>query len=325
MHRRDFFKALAGSAAWPFAAQAQQPTARRIGALMSTAETDMQSMVGATTFVRGLGQRGWAVGRNIEIEYRWAAGNANLNRRFASELVALAPDAILAVGGSGVSALQQVTSKIPIVFVGTNDPVERNLVASLERPGGNITGFIDSDPGLTVKWLGLLKQVAPTVSRVAVVYNPTQGTRRLAAIETAAASVNVNVTSIDARDGIGMEQTITTFASSPNGGLIVTPNSFSVVFRDRIIALADRHKLPAVYFNQFFVTAGGLLSYGPDIIDQYRRAADYVDRILKGENPSEMPIQSPTKFELAVNLRTANALGITIPKDVLSTADAVIR
>jgi len=327
MRRRDFVKLLASSAAaWPLVAQAQQPDRmRRIGVLMSTAETDMQTTDGVSAFVRGLVERGWTLGGKMQIEYRWAAGNANLYRKFALELVALAPDVILAVGGSGVSALQQATRTIPIVFVGTNDPVERNLIASMERPGGNTTGFIGFEVSIGGKWLELLKQVAPSVSRVAVVRNPVQLVGQLTAIEMAAPSFSVEVSSVDVRGGIKMERAVTAFAGSPNGGLIVTPSPFSVIFRDQIITLADRHKLPAVYFNRFFVAGGGLISYGPDIIDQYRRAAGYVDRILKGEKPADMPVQAPTKFELVINLRTATALGLTIPAGVLSVADEVIK
>ena len=327
MRRRDFVKLFAGSAAaWPLVAQAQQPDRmRRIGVLMSTAETDMQTTDGVSAFVRGLVERGWTLGGKMQIEYRWAAGNANLYRRFALELVAFAPDVILVVGGSGVSALQQVTHTIPIVFVRTSDPVKRGLIASMERPGGNTTGFTEFEISMGGKWLELLKQIAPSVSRVAVVRDPVQGIGHLTAIETAAPSFSLEVTPVDARGAIEMEQTITTFARGSNGGLIVTPSAFSAVFRDLIITLANRHKLPAVYFNQFFVTGGGLISYGPDIIDQYRRAAGYVDRILKGEKPADMPVQAPTKFEIVINLRTATALGLTIPAGVLSIADEVIK
>ncbi len=327
MRRRDFVKLFAGSAAaWPLVAPAQQPDRmRRIGVLMSTAETDMQTTDGVTAFVRGLVERGWTLGGKMQIEYRWAAGNANLYRRFALELVALSPDVILAVGGSGVSALQQATRTIPIVFVATNDPVDRNLIASMERPGGNTTGLLGFDFSIGAKWLELLKQIAPSVSRVAVVRNPAQLGGQLKAIEMAAPPFTVEVSSVDVRGGIEMEHAITAFAGSPNGGLIVTPSSFSVLFRDQIITLADRHKLPAVYYNRYFVTGGGLISYGPDIVDEYRRAAGYVDRILKGEKPADMPVQTPTKFELVVNLRTANALGLTIPAGVLSSANEVIK
>ena len=327
MRRRDFVKLFAGSAAaWPLVAQAQQPDRmRRIGVLMSTAETDMQTTEGVSAFVRGLVERGWPLGGKMQIEYRWAAGNANLYRRFALELVEFAPDVIVVVGGSGVSALQQVTRTIPIVFVRTSNPVTRGLIASMERPGGNTTGFLEFEFSMGGKWLELLKQIAPSVSRVAVVRDPAQGMGYLTAIETAAPSFSVEVTPVDARGAVEMEQTITTFARGSNGGLIVTPSAFSAVFRDLIITLTDRNKLPAVYFNRFFVTGGGLISYGPDIIDQCRRAAGYVDRILKGEKPADMPVQAPTKFEIVINLKTAKTLVLTVPPSLLARADQVIE
>jgi len=328
MKRREFIKILGGTAVgWPFAARAQQSARmQRIGVLMSTADTDTQSKAGISAFVRGLEERSWTLGGNVQIEYRWAQANENLYRRFAQELVALAPDVILAVGGTGASALQQVTRTIPIVFVATNDPIDRGLVASIERPGGNTTGFIDFEFGIGRKWLELLKQIAPSVSRVAVIRNPLRFSGiGLAAIEKAAPSFNVEVSPIDARGEIEMERGITAFARDTNGGLIVTPNPFSVFFRDQIITLADRHKLPAVYFNRYFVAGGGLISYGPDILEQYRRAAGYVDRILKGEKPADMPVQAPTKFELVINLKTAKALGLSVPNTLVGRADEVIE
>ena len=327
MRRRDFIKVVGGMAiGWPFAARAQSVRMQRIGLLMSTAETDLQSMVGASTFVRGLEERGWRPGGDLQIEYRWTEANANLYRRYAQELVALAPDVILAVGGIGVSALQQVTRTIPIVFVATNDPIDRGLIASIERPGGNTTGFIDFEFSIGRKWLELLKQVAPGVSRVAVIRNPVQFSGiGLAAVEKAAPPFNVQVSPIDARGGIEMEQSIAAFARDPDGGLIITPSPFSVFFRDQIITLAERHKLPAVYFNRYFVNGGGLISYGPDILEQYRRAAGYVDRILKGEKPADMPVQAPTKFELVINMKTAKALGLDIPNTLVGGANEVIE
>ena len=328
MKRRKFIKILGATAVgWPFVARAQQSARmQRIGVLMSTADTDTQSKAGISAFVRGLEERSWTLGGNVQIEYRWAQANENLYRRFAQELVALAPDVILAVGGTGASALQQVTRTIPIVFVATNDPIDRGLVASIERPGGNTTGFIDFEFGIGRKWLELLKQIAPSVSRVAVIRNPLRFSGiGLAAIEKAAPSFNVEVSPIDARGEIEMERGITAFARDTNGGLIVTPNPFSVFFRDQIITLADRHKLPAVYFNRYFVAGGGLISYGPDILEQYRRAAGYVDRILKGEKPADMPVQAPTKFELVINLKTAKALGLSVPNTLVGRADEVIE
>jgi ABC-type uncharacterized transport system substrate-binding protein len=328
MRRRDFIKILGATAAgWPFVARAQQSARmQRIGMLMSTSETDLQTMVGVSAFVRGLEERGWTPGGNVQIEYRWTESNGNLYRRFAQELVALAPDVILAVGGTGVSALQQETRTLPIVFVATNNPIERGLIASIERPGGNTTGFIDFEFSMGRKWLEVLKQIAPGVSRVAVIRNPLQFSGiGLAAIEKAAPSFGVEVSPIDARAAIEMERSITAFARDPNGGLIVTPSPFSVFFRDQIITLADRHKLPAVYFNRYFVSGGGLVSYGPDILEQYRGAAGYVDRILKGEKPADMPVQPPSKFELVVNLRTAKALGLNVPDTLVGRADEVIK
>jgi putative ABC transport system substrate-binding protein len=328
MKRREFIKLLGGTAAgWPLAAGAQQPARiRRIGALMNIAENDPQSIIWSSAFERGLEERGWARAGNLQIEYRWA-NNENLYRKFARELVALTPDVILAVGGSSATALQQETGSIPIVFMGTSDPVNRRLIASMERPGGNFTGFIEFEPGIGAKWLELLKQIAPNVTRVMVMRDPTRFSWRnlVTAIEKAAPSFGMEASPVDARDGTQMELIITTFASSPNGGVIVTPNPFSAIFGERIVELAARHKLPAIYFSRFFVTDGGLISYAPDTIDQYRRAAGYIDRILKGEKPADMPVQAPTKFELVINLRSARVIGLTIPEGVLSAADHVIK
>jgi putative ABC transport system substrate-binding protein len=327
MRRREFIKLLGGTAVgWPLAARAQQPRMRRIGVLMNIRENDPQSTVWVSAFQRGLEEQGWTLGGNLQIEYRWAY-NDNLYRRFALELVTLAPDVILAVSGSSATALQEVTRTIPIVFVGTSDPVNRGLTASMEQPGGNITGFIEFEPSIGVKWLELLKQIAPSVTRVAVLRDPARFSWRsqLTAIESAAQSFSVEVTPVDPRDGTEMERTITAFASSSNGGLIVTPSAAAAIFQERIIALAARHKLPAIYFNRLFVTDGGLISYTPDMTDLYRRAAGYVDRILKGEKPADIPVQAPTKFELAINLRTAQALDLAIPAGVLTIADHVIK
>ena len=329
MRRRDLIVLLGGTAAgWPLVARAQQATrTRRIGAIMNIGETDPQSTIWTSAFQRGLEERGWTLGGSLQIEYRWAAGNENLYRRFAHELVALTPDVVLASGGSSASALQEVTSTIPIVFLGTSDPVNRRLVASMEQPGGNITGFVEFESDIGGKWLELLKQIAPNVTRVAVLRDPTRFSwrRLLAAIEKAGPSFGVAVRPIDARDATDMEQTLTTFSSSSNGGLIVTPSAYSAIFRERIIALAARHKLPAIYFSRFFVTEGGLISYGPDTTDQYRRAAGYVDRILRGEKPAAMPVQAPTKFELVINLRTAQVIDLTIPAGVVAAADHIIK
>ena len=328
MKRRDFVKFLGATAAgWTFAASAQQITRmRRIGALMNIAEDDPQSITWASAFRRGLEEQGWTLDVDLHIEYRWA-NNENLYRRFAQELIALAPDVVLAVSGSSASALQEVTRTIPIVFIGTSDPVNRRLIASMEQPGGNITGFIEFELSIGGKWLELLKQIAPSVTRVAVVRDPTRLAWRglLTAIEKAAPSFGLEVNPIDARDVTEMERIITTFAGGSNGGLIVTPSAFSAIFRERIIALAARHKLPAIYYSRFFVTDGGLISYAPDTIDQYSRAAGYIDRILKGEKPADMPVQAPTKFDLVINLNTAQRIDLTVPAGVLAAADQVIK
>ncbi|MEJ2377449.1 MAG: ABC transporter substrate-binding protein [Pseudolabrys sp.] len=328
MKRRDFIKLLGGTAAaWPLIARAQQMTRmRRIGALMDFSEYDPQSTIGTSAFEHGLEERGWKLGTNLQIKYRWA-NYPNLLLKFAHELVALAPDVILAVGGSSASALQEVTRTIPVVFMEISDPVNRRLITSMERPGGNFTGLIEFQPGIGRKWLELLKQIAPAVTRVAVIQDPSRFAWRnlLTSIEKAASTSSVKVSPVDARDGVKMERMITTFASSPNGGLMVTPNTFSVLMRDRIIALAARHKLPAIYFNQLFVTDGGLASYAPDTSDQYRRAAGYIDRILKGEKPADMSIQAPTKFEFVINLKAAQTIGLNIPAGVLAVADRVIK
>src|SRR5262245_10193545 len=299
---------------------------RRIGALMNIVDYDPQANVWASAFERGLKERGWSPGGNLKIEYRWA-NNDNLYRKFANELVALAPDVILAVSGSSATALQEVTRTIPIVFMGTSDPVNRRLIASMEKPGGNFTGFIEFEPSIGGKWLDLLKQIAPGVTRVAIIRDPTRFSWRnlVVAIEKAAPSFSVEVSPIDARNGTEMERILTAFAGSPNGGLIVTPNAASALFRERIIGLTARHKLPAIYFSKFFVTDGGLFSYAPDTIDQYGRAAGYVDRILKGAKPADLPVQSPTKYELAINLKTAKALGLTVPNTLIERADKVIE
>jgi putative ABC transport system substrate-binding protein len=328
MRRREFIKLFGGAAVgWPITAYGQQSIGtRRVAALMNIAEKDPQSLVWASAFECGLREQGWSLGNNLQIEYRWA-NDENLYRRFAHELIALSPDVVLAVSGSSATALQEVTKTIPVVFMGTSDPVNRRLITSMEKPGGNVTGFIEFESSIGGKWLELLKQIAPSVSRVAVIRDPTRFAWRslLAAIEKAAPSFEVEVSAIDARGAMEMERLITAFAGSSNGGLIVTPSAFSAIFRERIIALAARLKLPAIYFSRYFVVDGGLMSYGPDTIDQFRRAAGYVDRILKGEKPTDMPVQAPTKFELVVNLRAAERIDLNIPTRILDVADHVIR
>lgn len=327
MRRRDFIILLGGTAvSWPLAARAQQSTAiRRVGALMSIAENDPQARVWASAFEQGMEKHGWKPGHNLQIEYRWA-NNDSLLKRFAQELVRLNPEVILAASASSASALQEATGTVPVVFMGTSDPVSRRLIASMEKPGGNFTGYVEFEPGIGVKWLELLKQIAPNVTRVAVVQDPMRSTWRqvLSGIEKAAPSFNVQVTPVDARDSAELERFLATFAG-PGGGMIVTPNQFSALARNRLVALAAQHKLPAVYFSRFFVTEGGLISYAPDTIDQYHRAADTIDRILKGEKPADMPVQTPAKFEIVANLRAAQMIGVTIPTQLVAAADHVIR
>jgi len=328
MRRREFITLLGGTAAtWPLAARAQQPVrVRRIGALMSIAENDSQSTVWSSAFERGLTDHGWKPGNDLKIEYRWA-NDENLYRRFARELLAANPEVVLAVSGSSASALQEVTSTVPVVFMATSDPVNRRLIATMEKPGGNFTGFIEFEPSIGAKWLELLRKIAPNVTRVAVLRDPTRFSWRslVTAIEKAAPSLSVDVTAIDARDAMQMERAITEFAGNANSGLIVTPSAYSAIFRERIIALAAKLKLPAIYYSPFFAADGGLCAYSPDMIDQYRRAADYVDRILKGEKPGDMPVQGPSKFEFVINLRTARLMDLAVPAGVLEVADRVIK
>jgi len=326
--RREFIALLGGAAAWPLAARAQQgERMRRVGVLMNFAadDTDAQTRIGA--FLQALQQLGWTIGRNVRIETRWSGGKSDDVRRYAAELVALAPDVILAHGTSTVRPLLQATRTVPIVFPVVGDPVAGGLVDSLARPGGNVTGFISWEFNFSGKWLELLKQIAPDVTRVAVLQDPTQGagSSQFAAIQAVAPSLRVEVTPVNLRDPPEVERAVADFARTSNGGLIVTGNPLSNVHSKLIIALAARHKLPAVYYERFFVAAGGLISYGSDYIDQYRRAAGYVDRILKGEKPADLPVQAPTKYETVINLKTAKALGLTVPDSLLARADEVIE
>jgi putative ABC transport system substrate-binding protein len=327
--RRKFITALGGAtAAWPLAVRAQQPKQmRRIGVLMNLAEDDPQGSVELAVFKGGLQERGWTLGGNLQIDYRWGAGDANLYRKYALELVALAPDVILVVGGTAVGALQQVSRAVPIVFVGVTDPVNRGLVASLASPGGNATGFLEFEYGMCGKWAELLKQIVPSATRATVIRDPIEfsGIGQFAAIQSAAPGLGIEVSPVDARDAKEIERAIIEFARRSNGGLIVTLSASAIGHRDLIVALAAGHKLSAVYPARFFATGGGLISYGPDPIDGYRRAAGYVDRILKGEKPADLPVQAPTKLELTINLKTARALGLTIPDKLLATANEVIE
>jgi putative tryptophan/tyrosine transport system substrate-binding protein len=328
MKRRAFITLLGSAAAWPLVARAQQPDRmRRIGVLLPAAADDpvFQSRVGA--FLEGLEQLGWTVGRNVRIDTRWATTNAAEIRRHAAELAALAPDVILAHGVSTVGPMVQATRTVPIVFPAAGDPVAAGFVDRLARPGGNATGFMTTEHSIGGKWLELLKQIAPSVTRAAVFRSPAipSGIGQFGAIQTVAPSLRVEVNPVNVRDASEMEHAVAAFARGANGGLIVTQSASANVHRDLIVTLAARHKLPAVYFDRSFVVAGGLISYGPDQINQYRQAAGYVDRILKGEKPADLPVQAPTKYELVINLKTAKTLGLTVPPSLLSIADEVIQ
>ena len=312
----------------PFAARAQQPDRiRRIGALISLAADDPESAARLAAFLQGLQALGWTDGRNVRIDTRWGGGDADRIRKHAVELVALAPDVIMASGGATVGALLQATRTVPIVFTQTADPVGAGFVDSLARPGGNATGFTPVEYGMGAKWLELLKEIAPRVTRTAVLRDATipQGIGQFAVIQSVAPSFGVELRPVDVRDAPEIERAVTAFARSSNGSLMVTASPSAIVHRELIITLAARHKLPAGYYERSFVAAGGLVSYGPDYVDQYRRAAGYVDRILKGEKPADLPVQAPTKFELVINLKTAKALGLDVPASVLARADEVIE
>ena len=328
MKRREFITLLGGAAAWPLAARAQQPGGmRRIGVLMSTAADDPEGQARIAAFLQGLQQLGWTVGRNVRIEYRWSGGAPERARIYATELAALAPDVIVTGGASYVAALQQATRTVPIVFATATDPVGGGLVASLARPGGNVTGFTTFEYGSSAKWLELLKQIGPRLMRVAVIRDPSlpTGTGQLGAIQSASPSFGVELSPVDVRDVAELGRAVAAFAHGSNGGLIVQASPLATVHRDLIVTLAARHKLPAVYPERHFVAAGGLISYGPDYADQYRQAAGYVDRILKGEKPADLPVQAPTKYEMVLNLKTAKALGLEMPAALLARADEVIE
>ena len=329
MRRRDFIKVIVGSTtSWPLAARAQQSErARRVGVIMSGAADDPAGQAQAKAFQQGLQQLGWIDGRNVRTDYRWAAGTVENSRKYAAELVAHAPDVILAVGGATGPVLQ-ATRTVPIVFTATSDPVGSGFVDSLSRPGRNATGFMLFEYSLSAKWVELLKQIAPGVTRAAVLRDPelTSGIGQFSVIQSVAPSVGVEVSPINlTADANEIERAVTAFARAANGGLIVAAAPLSLLHRDLIITLAARHKLPAVYFDRVFVIGGGLISYGPDLIDQFRRAATYVDRILKGEKPADMPVQAPTKYELVINLKTAKKLGLEVPQSLLARADEVIE
>jgi putative ABC transport system substrate-binding protein len=329
MRRREFITLLGGTAAtWPLATRAQQPDRmRRIGVLMPATAGDAEYETRVGAFLQELAQLGWSIGRNVRIDTRWAGANAAEIRKHAAELVALAPEVILVNGTSAVGPLLQATRAVPIVFVAVADPVAAGFVDSLARPGGNATGFTTLEYSFGGKWLELLKEIAPNVTRVAVIRDPaiSAGIGLLSAVQSTASSVGVELSPVNVRDAGEMDRAIGAFARGSNGGLIVTASSLAFAYRDEIVALAGRHKLPAIYFARIFVTAGGLASYGTDLVDQYRRAAAYVDRILKGEKTADMPTQAPTKYQLVINLKTAKALGLTVPASVLARADEVIE
>jgi putative ABC transport system substrate-binding protein len=327
--RRQFISALGGATlAWPLAARAQQGEGmRRVGVLLPLAAKDPEAQARYAAFLQALQQLGWIEGRNLRVDVRWAEGNAADTRKYAAELVALVPDVIMTAGGATMEPLLQATRTVPIVFAIVPDPVGSGYVQSLSKPGGNASGFVMFEYSLCGKWPELLKEIAPGVTRVAVLRDPaiTAGTGQFAVIQSVAPSVGVDVSPINMSDAAGIERDVAAFAQAGNSGLILTASALSAIHRDLIITLAARHKLPAVYFERYYVAAGGLVSYGANFLDQYRRAAGYVDRILKGEKPADLPVQAPTKYELVINLKTAKALGLAVPQSILARADQVIE
>jgi len=329
MKRREFITLLGGAAAaWPLEAKAQQSKhMRRVAALMPYTANDPQAQNRNAAFLQGLQQLGWTIGQNVQIDYRWSEGKEDDTRKYAAELVALAPDVIFTSGSAAIGPLRRATRTVPIVFVLVPDPVGAGFVDSLARPGGNITGFTQFDYGIGAKWLEVLKEIAPNTTRAAVIRDPaiTAGIGQWGAILSVSPSVAIEVSPVNLVDGGEIDRGLTAFARSPNGGLIVTGSALAVVQRDLIIALAARLRLPAVYYDRYFVTAGGLISYGSNNVEQYRLAAAYVDRILKGEKPADLPVQAAAKYELVINLKTAKALGLTVPPTLLARADEVIE
>ena len=329
IERRKFLATLGGGvAAWPLAARAQQgERVRRIGVLMNLAADDPEAPARIAAFAQGLADLGWSIGRNLRIDYRWGAGDAERIRREAAELLAAAPDVVLASGNPSAAALQQATRSVPIVFAGVNDPVSSGFVESLAQPGGNITGFSLVEYSFSGKSLELLKELSPRVMRAAILRDLglASGSGQLGAIQSVAPSLGVELTPLNVSDAGAIERSLAAFARSPNGGMIVTGSTLALVHRKLIITLADRHRLPAVYPQRPFIASGGLISYGTDSIDPFRRAAGYADRILKGEKPADLPVQAPTKYELVINLKTARALGLEVPPTLLARADEVIE
>jgi putative ABC transport system substrate-binding protein len=328
MRRREFIPLIAGAVSWPLATRAQQgERVRRIGMLLPFAADDAEAQARAGAFLQGLERLGWAIGRNVRIDIRWAAGEPERFRQYAAELVALAPDVILGAVTTSVRALLEITRTIPIVFASATDPVGGGLIASLARPGGNVTGFSVQEFGLRAKSLEVLKELSPRITRAAVLRDSTTtgGVAQFAAVQTAAPALGVELTPIDVRDAGEIERAVTAFARRANSGLILASAAGAELHRKLIIVLAAHHRLPAIYPYRYYVAEGGLISYGSDPIDTYRRAAGYVDRILKGEKPADLPVQAPTKFELVINLKTARALGLTVPDTLLARADEVIE
>jgi putative ABC transport system substrate-binding protein len=329
MWRREFLGVLGGAAvAWPLIARAQQTERlRRIGVLLPAAANDAEFQVRLAAFHQELALLGWTIGSNVRIDMRWATTDAGEIRRHGAELVALAPDVILAMGTSTVGPLLQATRTVPIVFPYATDPVGSGFVDSLGRPGGNATGFMNFEFSLGGKWLELLKQLAPGVTRAAILRDATQGSgnSQFAAIQTVAPLLRMEVNPLNMRDAGEIERAVSAFARAPNGGLVLTASGLAALHRNLVVTLAARHKLPAVYYERYFVAAGGLISYGPNFVDQCRRAAGYVDRILKGEKPADLPVQAPTKYQLAINLKTAKTLGLDVPPALLARADEVIE
>jgi ABC-type uncharacterized transport system substrate-binding protein len=326
IERRKFLATVGGAAAWPLAARAQQPErVRRIGVLMNLASDDAEGQARLAAFHQALQQLGWSDGRNVRVDYRWAAGDAARFHTYAEELLALGPDVILASATPSVQALQQATRTVPIVFAIVADPVGAGFVDSLARPGGNVTGFTPGEFGISGKWVELIKEIAPWVTRVAVLRDLTIGIAQLAAIQSVAPLLGIELRPVNVRDADEIERSIAAFAQGSNGALIVTASTSAIIHRELITTLAARNKLPAVYYTRYWIAGGGLMSYGPDFRDQFRRAAAYVDRILKGEKPADLPVQAPTKYELVINLKTAKALGIKVPPTLLARADEVVE
>ena len=329
MRRREFICLLGGAAAWPLVAHAQSKpkSMRRVAALMPYSANDPQSQNRNAAFLQALQQLGWVVGQNVQIDYRWSAGNEDDTRKYAAELVALGPDVIFTAGSAAIEPLRRATRTVPIVFALVPDPIGAGFVDSLARPGGNITGFSQWDYSIAAKWLALLKEIAPNTTRAAVLRDPaiTAGIGQWATIQSVSSSVGVEVSPISLIDAGEMESALTAFARNPNAGLIVTGAALTIARRDLIIALAARYRLPAVYYDRHFISVGGLISYGSNNVEQFRLAAGYVDRILKGEKPADLPVQTATKYELVINLKTAKALGLDVPSSLLARADEVVE